>query len=131
MDGFPAYALRRMPERIRRAYHADVCAMLRSGQVPGEWAVSINARGGANSPDLPTALKLARGGASLFPLATREAMELKGGNATTFDDALSYFTSHDLVMPGYLIVAGNKPGQGAIVTRNPSLPNAAKPNKRK
>ena len=91
---------------------------LATGQVPGEWAVSINARGGANSPDLPTALKLAREGASLFPLATREAMEVNGGSMTTFSDALSYFTSHNLIMPGYLIVAGKDPGQGAIVTRN-------------
>ena len=37
VDGFPAYALRRMPIHIRQAYHADICAMLRSKRVPEQW----------------------------------------------------------------------------------------------
>ena len=37
IDGFPAYILRRMPEALRRDYHADLCAMLRSRQLPEQW----------------------------------------------------------------------------------------------
>ena len=37
VDGFPAYALRRMPTQMRQAYHADIGAMLRSGRVPEQW----------------------------------------------------------------------------------------------
>ena len=38
VDGFPAYILRKMPEKVRRDYHADIQEMLRKGEYPEEWS---------------------------------------------------------------------------------------------
>ena len=55
IDGFPAYALRRMPEEIRKAYHADLCAMIRGKRWPaqwGEWVSVLAMKPGEDPRDL-------------------------------------------------------------------------------
>ena len=88
------------------------------------WSVSINARhydkkGTEDGIDL--ALRSAANGAAVFPLFTRSALE---SNLGSFDDAIDYFNTHSMIMPGYLIVAGKNQGEGAIVTKNGSSTNA-------
>ena len=36
-DGFPAYLLRKVPEGVRREYHADLVAILEGGVYPEQW----------------------------------------------------------------------------------------------
>lgn len=44
---------------------------------------------------------------------TRQAIE----TATTYDEAFAYLNSTKLIGPGYIILGGMQPGQGAVLTR--------------
>lgn len=37
IDGFPAYLLQQAPQEVLEEYHADICAMLESGDTPPHW----------------------------------------------------------------------------------------------
>jgi len=81
------------------------------------WAVSIDARDNDQhgTPEgEAAAVAAANRGASVFPIITRQACDLTHNYA----DALEYFSTKELIQPGYLIMAGGQSGQGAIVTRN-------------
>jgi hypothetical protein len=39
-------------------------------------------------------------------------------NIETFDEAVNYLQTIDLIAPAYFILAGIKPGEGIIITRN-------------
>eukprot|EP01065_Artemidia_motanka_P018653 TRINITY_DN219_c0_g1_i3.p2 TRINITY_DN219_c0_g1~~TRINITY_DN219_c0_g1_i3.p2 ORF type:complete len:364 (+),score=142.61 TRINITY_DN219_c0_g1_i3:73-1164(+) len=84
--------------------------------VPGGFSVSIDARG-ANHPSLDEATKLAKSGAWAFPLLAREACER---GFKVFDDAVSFIANQSMILPGYFIMGGTKPGEGAVVTHNSS-----------
>lgn len=87
---------------------------------PG-WGVSINARGNplkGTAEGLVDAIAAARLGGSIFPVLVRQAMDdIKSGE---YSDAIAYLSKHPMIMPGYLIVGGARPGEGAIITRNAS-----------
>ena len=54
--------------------------------------------------------------ASPLSFLTRQVLE----NATDFNDAVNQLSSHDLIAPAYFIVAGVKPDEGVVITRNQS-----------
>lgn len=94
---------------------------LSTASVPHGWDVSINARSNnaacANrSACQKAAVTAAANGAAIFPIITRLGADTVGAN---YDDAIDFFSEHELIMPGYIIIGGTKPGQGAIVTRGP------------
>lgn len=81
---------------------------------PGGFSVSIDARG-TNTPSLSEALMLASSGAHFSaPTITREVCA-RGGD---FESAIGFLSSQQMIDPLYFIVAGAKPGEGAVVTRN-------------
>jgi hypothetical protein len=81
--------------------------------VPGKWSGEINARG-ANKPSLAEAIKSAAAGDPSFPGLLRRGCE-RGGD---FEDALKFLSDTPLILGGYITMAGAKPGEGAIITRN-------------
>jgi N-acylethanolamine-hydrolysing acid amidase len=81
--------------------------------VPGKWSAEINARG-ANKPSLAEAIKSAAAGDPAFPNLLRKGCE-RGGD---FEDALKFLSDTPLILGGYITMAGAKPGEGAIITRN-------------
>jgi len=94
---------------------------LSTASVPGGWDVSINARGNSlcsKSRDAcqKAAVAAAGNGAAIFPIFTRQAADNVGAS---YEDAKDFFTERELIMPGYIIMGGTKPGEGAIVTRSP------------
>lgn len=81
---------------------------------PGGFSVSIDARS-TNTPSLSEALELASSGAHFSaPTITREVCA-RGGD---FESAIAFLASEPMLDPLYFIVAGSKPGEGAVVTRN-------------
>eukprot|EP00756_Hemistasia_phaeocysticola_P025322 Hpha_TRINITY_DN15999_c1_g6::TRINITY_DN15999_c1_g6_i1::g.71264::m.71264/K13720/NAAA; N-acylethanolamine-hydrolysing acid amidase len=83
--------------------------------VPGRFAVSINARG-AMSPDLAHAVASAKRGDWIFPFLTREVCHRAGA----FEDSMQWVSSQPLIAPGYFIMAGVAPGEGAVLSHNAS-----------
>jgi N-acylethanolamine-hydrolysing acid amidase len=87
---------------------------------PGEgFALSIDARDNPHqgTPEgQAAAIAAANRGAAIFPMITRQVCEL----TNNFTAAVSYLSTKEMIMTGYLIIAGGQPGQGAIVTRNAS-----------
>merc|ERR1712232_1132857 len=79
----------------------------------GKWSVSIDARD-SHSPSLADAMIYASKGAPTFPLLTREGCA-RGGD---FNSAVDFFSNTAMINPGYFIIAGAAPGEGAVVTRN-------------
>ena len=88
------------------------------------WAVSVNAR------DIPAgwpaqgteaakvdAVEAARTGAAILPILTRQAAD---AGMRDYNAALRYFARWPSILPGYLIVGGGEPGEGAIVSHNGS-----------
>jgi len=83
------------------------------------WAVSIDARDNdqhGTAEGEAAAVAAANRGASVFPIITRQACEFTSDYAL----AVNFLSTKELIMPGYLIIAGGKPGEGAIITRNAS-----------
>jgi hypothetical protein len=83
----------------------------------GGFALSIDARenplqGSAEGQD--EAVAAAKRGAAVFPIMTRQACEL----TNNFAAAVTFLSTKEMIMPGYLIIAGGQPGEGAIITRN-------------
>ena len=99
---------------------------LSTGFVAHSWAASINARDDAlkgTAEGLHAALAAARNGAQIGPIFVRQAMDAialdQAGHAvSTYDRALAYYSSRPLIMPIYITVAGTRPGEGGIITRN-------------
>eukprot|EP00756_Hemistasia_phaeocysticola_P025326 Hpha_TRINITY_DN15999_c1_g9::TRINITY_DN15999_c1_g9_i1::g.71310::m.71310/K13720/NAAA; N-acylethanolamine-hydrolysing acid amidase len=81
--------------------------------VPGGFSVSIDARG-AMRPDLATAVASAKRGDWIFPLLTRAVCERAGA----FEDSVKWVSTQPMISPGYFIMAGVAPGEGAVVTHN-------------
>jgi len=92
-----------------------------TAMAPGGWAVSIDARS-SYSPTLEQALAVARAGGAVFPWITRQALEAPEVT-DSFEAAVNYFATKPMILPGYLIVAGAHPGEGAVVTTNSSADN--------
>eukprot|EP00463_Aulacantha_scolymantha_P000848 TRINITY_DN1568_c0_g1_i1.p1 TRINITY_DN1568_c0_g1~~TRINITY_DN1568_c0_g1_i1.p1 ORF type:complete len:366 (+),score=71.82 TRINITY_DN1568_c0_g1_i1:34-1098(+) len=93
---------------------------LSTGAVPDAWSVAINARSNAachhgKAACQKAAVDAAASGAQIFPIFTRQAIDTVGSD---FDAAMEFFSTRELIMPGYIIVGGVNPGEGAIITRN-------------
>lgn len=80
---------------------------------PGGFSISIDARD-SFKPSVTDAVTYAKAGALSAPLITREACA-RGGD---FESAIDYLSTTPMIDPLYFIVAGAKPGEGAIVSRN-------------
>ena len=52
-------------------------------------------------------------------ILTRQVLE----KAESFDEAVSTLSTHRLIAPGYFIVGGMKPNEGAVITRDQSKVN--------
>jgi len=81
--------------------------------VPNGFSVSVNARG-AMTPDFPTAVASAKRGDWIFPFLTRAVCERAGA----FEDSVQWVSNQPMISPGYFIMAGVAPGEGAVVTHN-------------
>jgi len=81
--------------------------------VPGKFSAEINARE-ANTPSQAEILASVAAGKPCFPMLLRQACE----RASDFEDAVEFFSDADMILGGYVTVAGAAPGEGAIVTRN-------------
>eukprot|EP00756_Hemistasia_phaeocysticola_P040903 Hpha_TRINITY_DN16889_c4_g2::TRINITY_DN16889_c4_g2_i1::g.148291::m.148291 len=67
-------------------------------------------------PDLPTAVASAKRGDWIFPFLSRAMCERAGA----FEDSVQWLVSQPMIAPGYFIMAGVAPGEGAVVTHNAS-----------
>jgi len=81
--------------------------------VPGKYSAEINARG-AKTPSAEEIIKAASDGKPCFPMMLRLGCE----QGLSFEDAVKYYSDTDMILPGYVTMAGAAPGEGAIVTRN-------------
>lgn len=86
-----------------------------TGVLPGGFAVSIDARG-HHDPTTAQQVKVAENGGFLFVHIARRAMDV----VSSYEDAVKFYKSTPMIAPGYLIVGGSKPGEGAVVTTNSS-----------
>ena len=87
---------------------------LDTAMVSGGWGVSINARGGnGGGPDAN--LAAAARGAKIAPFMLRQAMD---AGAATYDEALAYFSTEEMIKPLYLILVGANAGEGAVISRD-------------
>lgn len=88
----------------------------------GSWAVSINARTNpakGTAEGLERITQAAKAGAATLLNMVRDTME-GDGIGDSYQAALAHVRSAPLMLPGYLIIGGSTPGEGAIVTRNGS-----------
>lgn len=92
---------------------------LRHNAPMGSWAVSINARSNRLN-GVQQVAKAARAGAASFLNMVRDAME----DTRSYEAGIQHISTQALMLPGYFIVGGSAPGEGAIVTRNASQGNA-------
>jgi hypothetical protein len=83
------------------------------------WAFSINARHAIGSSTVSTgaAVAAAKAGGMIFPVMPRLVLDQSGENATRAGELLA---TRKLILPGYVIFAGSRAGQGAVMTRNVS-----------
>jgi len=89
---------------------------LDTGLVPGGWGASINARLGTGEIDtLQQAVARAANGDAVFPIIMRLAMD---AGVSTFSGAVTFLSETKLITPGYIIIAGVKPGEGVVLSRN-------------
>lgn len=91
-----------------------------TGVTPGSHAIAIDARVDNRVVDpslsLDDAVKAAESGSSIFIHLTRRALE-----AGSFDAAVKLLQQKPgMISPGYFILGGSKPNQGAVVTGNTS-----------
>jgi len=83
--------------------------------VPGSFSAEINARD-SNAPSQAEILQSVAAGKPCFPMLLRQGCE----QGLSFDDAVKYYSETDMILGGYITMAGVAPGEGAIVTRNAS-----------
>merc|ERR1712070_1107797 len=88
-----------------------------TGVSPGSHAIAIDERVDVRdspfSMPLEEAVKATQNGAYIFIHLTRKALELP----TSFDAAVKLLLQEPgMVSPGYFILGGSKPNQGAVVT---------------
>lgn len=91
-----------------------------TGVAPGSHAVTIDARVGSQfTLSLPDAVEAAQNGSFVFVHLVRRAFE-----AGSYDAAIELLQEKPgMISPGYFIVGGSKPGQGAVITGNSSAVN--------
>eukprot|EP00727_Mastigamoeba_balamuthi_P009586 m51a1_g525 hypothetical protein (387) ;mRNA; r:360383-361543 len=84
-----------------------------TGVAPG-LSVSLNYRSGSMS--IEALLRCVESGRTLAPVryAIREALE----SGMTFRQAVSRFSRSDFCAPFYLVLAGDQPGQGVVLTKS-------------
>jgi len=84
--------------------------------VPGKFSISINARDDCIACRRTESACIADAAAGLdtFPLLQRRACE-RGGD---FHDTVDFVATRPMISPGYFIMAGVAPGEGAVITHN-------------
>lgn len=86
-----------------------------TGVAKGHFAVSIDARSSFR-PSLIAATQAASSGGYIFGELVRRSLEMD----VSYERAVSFYQQTPMIAGGYLILAGAKAGEGAVVTTNTS-----------